>query len=319
MPLPGYHEIPNEYRQNLLLGNGFSVGIHTGFAYPSLYKICSEGYGDNPPYFDEKDIELFNKCETTDFEFVLRQLNIARTVNLIYEIPSILLNNRYRSIRNALIEAVRLTHPFAAQLPAGLLPQLHRLLSTFKNIFSLNYDLLCYWAIMVDVGNFIDFYFQGNSFDSLNVGVRNINAICIYYLHGALHLYRDEFNTYKTVSRGSLLLDFTELITEQHTPLFISEGTSAQKLSLIGSNDYLSFCFSSLMKSRGYMTIHGASLNLETDSHISRAINLSDVTHIAYGIHQPDGNEEKIMEKKNRITAMFRDKYLVFYDSDTFL
>jgi Domain of unknown function (DUF4917) len=59
---------------------------------------------------------------------------------------------------------------------------------TFDFVYSTNYDLLMYWAIMSEdpTLDFVD-YFWGEAFDSLNTEVWG-DRTRILYLHGALHL-----------------------------------------------------------------------------------------------------------------------------------
>ena len=93
----------------------------------------------------------------------------------------------------------------------------------------------------------------------------------VLLLHGALHLYKSQDGrTFKKLSgEDGNLLDLFD-VQGDAIPLFISEGTSRDKLSAIIRNDYLSFAYERFSKHRGSLVVFGHSLSPEFDQHLDR-------------------------------------------------
>lgn len=309
--LASYEEV-REGRDNfLLLGNGFSIGLHRGFAYGSLYERCAK------KLFKLDDIQLFEGFRTTNFERVLGMLSAARQVNNILGIDTKPVVDRHEAIRLALVEAVQVIHPRKASIGVDTYVRLVTFLTEFDGIFTTNYDLLLYWAIMENTNRFVDFFFDGGVFDPTDVEVRS-PKIGVYYLHGSLFLYREFGRTHKQSSHlGHLLDELGEYITSRRTPVFVSEGTSEDKLTAIMSNGYLSFCFDQLTRVEGGLTIHGFSM-ADNDIHIVDAINASKIRKVAYGIYCQDRTDESIRSERLRIESLLPKAKVAFYDSATF-
>jgi hypothetical protein len=128
----------------------------------------------------------------------------------------------------------------------------------------------------------IDFFFNGY-FDRNKVGRREKNAI--FFLHGALFLFADKNKVIK-IDKGkfSTLYEAIQNRIENRNslPLFISEGSSQEKLSNIKKNEYLSFCYDNLRAMTGSLDIYGHGLNPDVDNHIIEAIKDSDTENITY-------------------------------------
>lgn len=166
-------------------------------------------------------------------------------------------------------------------VPDALKSTLRDIFSTFDYVYTTNYDLLLYWSLMDERKKFKDFFwFQKNAegepqrvvFNLWDTAVWN-EVTKVIYLHGALHLYRNaDGETYKAVGMsGDLLERFAQEAAS--LPLFISEGTSKDKLWSIRRNEYLSFAFERFATHRGSMVVFGQSLAPEFDQHIIDAIN----------------------------------------------
>ena len=100
MTLKDYKEIET-WAKNVVLGNGFSIGVSRHFSYPSLRDVCITNR-----YIPDFNNKLFDEFDSNDFEFLLDRLSIASSVNRvlgIYSTPAC----RYNAIRDALINAVR--------------------------------------------------------------------------------------------------------------------------------------------------------------------------------------------------------------------
>jgi hypothetical protein len=128
-------------------------------------------------------------------------------------------------------------------------------LLTYETVFSTNYDLLLYWAIMADHPGLFRDYFWSTVFDSSNTKVWG-TATRILYLHGALHLYYGtDGQTYKERAETDVnLLDLFGRRADA-VPLCVTEGTAQEKLSVIARSDYLSFAFQQLGSATGPMVL----------------------------------------------------------------
>ena len=93
----------------------------------------------------------------------------------------------------------------------------------YKSVFSTNYDLLTYWAMMIegDPDDFRDFFWQvGGPFDPTDVDAWG-SLTLVYFLHGAVHLRRTAPDgAYKQTAAGqNLLAQFWTDWANSGTPL----------------------------------------------------------------------------------------------------
>ncbi len=58
------------------------------------------------------------------------------------------INNSYQQVREALVKTVRKIHPEYDKV-ADRLPIIAKFMKKFRTVFSFNYDLLTYWAMLV--------------------------------------------------------------------------------------------------------------------------------------------------------------------------
>lgn len=307
-----WQELEPKGWQSLLLGNGFSINIWNRFAYNSLFNVAVSG--DVEPVLDPT---LFEKLNTSNFEDVLRALYHARMVDEQLKSPQRKeIEAIYSRTKKSLAAAVNFAH-----VPHGItaLPSINNAFRCFSRIYTTNYDLLPYWAIMhSEIWRFKDlFWGQNNTFDPKNTFV-NAYKCALYYLHGAIHLVELPDGTSKKLV-GNGLVTLTELFDLEHPeyfPLFISEGTSEGKLSRIKRNDYLRFAFEKLQTEEGNLVVLGHSLNKDYDQHLTDALCRSDLLSIAVGVwpHQP---EEQILVFKSHILAELAGKQVYFFDSTT--
>jgi Domain of unknown function (DUF4917) len=258
----------------ILLGNGSSRAIWDGFSYPSLYeKACSADIGN--PLLGE-DIALFDAFETRNFERVLASLKTAGTVAQALGETDADIRARYEHIQRALFEAVGSVHVPWDHVAGTPLLRIRSALRAYSAVYSTNYDLIAYWAIMhIDEGaGFKDlFWGPGNSFDPKNASVSG-NATLVYYLHGGVHLRAlVDGGTRKHVSElGALLDDFPTSFESDEVPLLISEGSAQDKRDAILRSDYLSFAYGRLAQHDGGLVIFGQSLG-EEDDHLVDVLN----------------------------------------------
>jgi hypothetical protein len=137
----------------------------------------------------------------------------------------------------------------------------------------------------------------------------------IYWVHGALHLYRLRSGAIikRTHRLGRNLLDLLGTpYRGVEMPLFIAEGTARQKMRAIRSSDYLSHAYATLAESVGNLVIFGQSLS-SSDSHLVDAINENPRRHIAYGVHE----QRTLLRNKicAEVEAAFPSSTLHFFDS----
>jgi Domain of unknown function (DUF4917) len=315
----------------ILLGNGFSQAVWEKFGYSSIYKAaCSEQHTRQP--LTPEDIKLFEAKETTNFEMILAGLSEAANVNQIFKKEYQFLNERYEHIKSALGEAIRSVHVPWDKVTDNVLSEIKDAISKYKFVFTTNYDLLPYWAIMSGNGpkDFLDFFWSKDDlsgardfFDIANSGVLYPKKTQILYLHGALHLYKDSKTkrTHKMTNGHSK----SNLLEISKVPLFITEGSSSDKLAAIRDSDYLLFAYGQLLSYSKPLVVFGHSLG-PTDQHLIDALKKDNRNKIAISI-RGSNSCEKIMKQKADLMHLFSPTpnshhtkpgpELIFFDAST--
>ncbi len=185
-------------------------------------------------------------------------------------------------------------------------------------VFTTNYDLIPYWALMhQDTDRFRDYFWSGGCFDISDTALYE-NKTAVHYLHGAIHLVeRDDGITEKlTANNLSSLTELFDLAHPSKYPLFITEGTSEDKIIRIRRNDYLRFCYETLEESSGGIVVIGHSIHKDYDQHIIDAINASSNKRVAISVY-PKLSCHDIVSLKARLIEAFDGKTLHFFDSST--
>lgn len=295
----------------LLLGNGFSQNIWKRFGYASLYETARSN--EVTPNLDQADQGLFDKFDTRNFELVLTALSVGRRVNTALEHQTDYLDNRYDSIRKALIAAVHYVHVPWIKVPEETLKAIAGALALHESVYSTNYDLLAYWAIMAQPASFKDYFWAGPEFDISNTEVWG-KCTKMHYLHGGLHLYRRPDG--QTLKRPALedenLLDLFGQPFHNAVPLFVSEGTASQKRVSIYRSEYLSFAFSQFSQDAGPMVVFGHSLSAN-DDHIVKALQAHGSRALAVSLLPgPD-----TVKRKAEIVARLPKADILFFDATT--
>ena len=230
-----------------------------------------------------------------------------------------MLHQAYGRIRIALIDAVNWVHPLWTQLPNEVLLTIRNALLQYRWIYTTNYDLLTYWAIMAAErgGGFKDFFWSDPPFfDIANTSV-SADPTLVLYVHGGLHLERgiDGSTCKRLHSEGeSLLESFQSSPTGERWPLFVSEGTAQDKLNAIRNSDYLSFALHSLATHRGPLAVLGHALD-KSDHHLIDAINHSEADPIGLGLHTESTKD--INSRMCELKAALVGKNLFFFDAET--
>ena len=133
---------------NVLLGNGFSLALDRRFSYDALFEMADFG--------DRRRVKsAFNALDTTDFETVMKVLRSAAKLLKVYPDCS---SNVVRqltqdadNLREVLVAAIadnHLSHP--SEIDEARYKSCRTFLNRFSAIYTLNYDLLLYWALMQD-------------------------------------------------------------------------------------------------------------------------------------------------------------------------
>jgi hypothetical protein len=278
-------------KYNLLLGNGFSCSVYSGFRYDSLFEVArSHGLPDVP-------VAMFERYGTTNFEAVMRLLEdanwIAKKYGIVVDGTSTPMINDLDLVRQALIRSISSTHPpHTFSLTEQQKQSCFTFLNRFHDVFSLNYDLLLYWVLMGSGRWRVDgFGFPSSDTEDppyLVLAQPRDQKPWLFHMHGALHLYTVDGEVRKhryQHTRRPLVEVICEGIENSEYPLFVAEGTSRQKMKHIRSNMYLSLCFQEFVRSTNDLVCFGMSFD-ESDNHIADAIaNNGKVNRIFVGIH----------------------------------
>ncbi len=330
-------------KRHLLLGNGFSIACRADiFHYGSLF-----GQADfsNVP----EVVAVFDALRTQDFEAAIRALENAAKILPAYvahgdEAIATMLKHA-AALKEILVQTIAGNHPhIPSDIPDDKFWACRRFLSHFLAgdkpgcVFTLNYDLLLYWTLMHDDMPFddqIDLGINdgfGNDEDDPDAdyvvwqGETNAHSACVLFLHGALHLFDSgkELQKYTWVRKGVPLVDQArEALARDEYPLFVAEGTSAQKKTKIRHNAYLYQGFkqftANVQQGKHCMFIFGHSL-AENDDHILKRIGKGRLKKLYVGIYGDplDAVNQTIMQRAQALAGLRHEKWpleVAFYDA----
>jgi len=312
--LPAWEEYAtSEAWQGILVGNGASRAVWEDFKYDSLFSVAqSASIADKLTSDDE---HIFAKLgDTRNFEAVLGALLTTSAVCKVLSLPNSKIDERYISIQKALIAAVHKVHVPWSLLPNASLISVADALREYEFIFSTNYDLLLYWAIMARNGEGFRDFFWSSLFDVANTEVWDKTATKVLYLHGALHLrYSTDGGTYK--EQAGEFINLLDLFGKRadSVPLCITEGTARQKLAAIARSDYLSFALQQFGQETGPLVIFGHSLG-PTDQHLAEILSRGERT-FAIGIYPSDAKQ--VIREKAHFQKALAGATLLYFDSTT--
>ena len=302
-------DISDHFSDSILLGNGASIGIDGSFTYQSLREHAIKN-----GLLTANVQRLFDHFQTDDFELILRLVWQANRVNLALEIPDPTTRLAYEHVRDCLIQAVRSIHPEYNEVEDQF-PDIAEFLSSFRTVLSLNYDLTLYWVIMhanrtCNGHLFKDCILHGE-FDEdwqrfrSSISDWDRRSTLVFYPHGSLVLARNILEEeVKLNTRGGR--DLLRSILRQwesgnYVPLFVSEGTSTQKISAIHNSHYLNTVYREVLPKLGQsLTIYGWGFG-EHDTHILKRISESGVLRVAISVFNND------QAYCNRVYQMVRD------------
>ncbi|MBN3175518.1 DUF4917 family protein [Pectobacterium brasiliense] len=286
MPLATFEEKMIEINgesPSILLGNGFSQAWRRDiFSYFNLLQEANFGVRQSTL------MSLFDQLSTYDFEKVMQALDLAERVCRNYNVdPNAIsmINDDKQQLRTSLIDVITRRHPARSSYVT-----LHQYGTAkpftyqFRNIFTLNYDLLLYWIInkteVIPYGYHHSDGFMGDTWIDRP-------EQSIFFLHGGLHIYDTGTSIRKHVFNDHRNTSIAEQVGANlnagHFPLFVSEPNWENKLQKIRHNPYLNSCYNSLKKINGSLFIHGHSM-AENDRHIFDQIQKSNVSRVFVGI-----------------------------------
>lgn len=344
-------ELASKYnKKNLLLGNGFSIAcVPTIFTYSSLFKQAD--FSKMPEVK-----EVFKNLNTQDFEEVVNALEHCSLVILSYKkLPKtvVTIHKHALKLKEILIETIAKNHP---GIPSDIDESKYKACVQFLNnflgndgaIYSLNYDLLLYWALMYGKNEGLlnaepndgfgkDFEFDEETFSAsisdyvIWHGDSNAHGQNIHYLHGALHLFeRDaEIEKFTWVNTGKPLIEQTrEALDVNRFPLFVAEGNSTKKLTRITHSGYLFHSYKSFSqrmktgdkKSTACLFTYGVSFS-QNDEHIIKKISNGRFNHLFVSIYGDVDSEsnKKIISTVETIKRKRKnqDFTISYYDAGT--
>ena len=302
----------------LLVGNGASRSVFADFGYTSLYDTSMSKDIDHP--LTASDKKLFASLETRNFEEVLRALTTALVVGEALKQDVTRFRERYESIQLALVQAVAKVHLEWSWIRDEVLIAIRQELLNYDFVYSTNYDLLIYWAMGAhNFSGFVDYFWNpDHSFDITNTEVFG-KVTKVLWLHGGLHLIRFPDGT--TVKRRKSMFNLLEKFRTDYPtgaiPLFISEGSSRDKLTSIYQSDYLSFAYSTFAEHAGPLVVFGHSLS-QQDRHLVDRMKEWGDRDIAIGIRRTSRTRSNtIISRKARYKKLLPKANLVFFDALT--
>ena len=295
MELKSYNDVikhlsKQRRQKHLLLGNGFSMAYDTEiFSYNALHRFI-----DNLE--DELLTKLFTIVNTKNFEVVLQQLeNFCEIIDAFGSDKQlkIKIQKASETLKHSLIDAIEELHPeHVFKIPEkksnACATFLDMYLSHGGNIFTTNYDVLLYWVLMrnnikahVDgFGRDVEYSEEYDPDDEAEVSDllwgRNKSKQNVHYLHGALPFFDTGIEIIKEEydSENNIMEKIKKRLSKKEYPVFVTSGTSSQKLEHIMHNRYLSECYDNLCNISGSLIVFGFGFG-EYDEHIIEAINIA--------------------------------------------
>lgn len=300
----------------LILGNGASMAVSSSFSYTNLFgKAC------NDSILNQTSKNLFETLQTTDFELVMNKLRQAYIINEVLQLDTdnVALHT-YDNIRQSLIKTIKEIHVQYADAIFQI-DNIRKFLEKFKTVISLNYDLLIYWAIMASndrkpykMKDCFTNHIDGNlgfeyDIEKLREPYNGgADPTLVFYPHGNLILASNENNDELKIriNNNTNLFDaIGEKWKQKYVPLFVSEGSSEQKLKAIRRSTYLNFVYENVLSHlEPTVIIYGWKL-AEQEQHLIKKIFSNNKISNVYISMYLGSNPEPIDEQK-RIASMLK-------------
>ena len=289
-------------KKHLLLGNGFSIALKPDiFSYGSLY--------ENADFSAAPHVKkLFEALGTQDFEIIIKYLQDAAKVVEVYRPSAVTLARSLRSdaaaIKDALVAAIAKRHPNRPfDITAAQYAACRNFIGAFNHIFTLNYDVLLYWALMQDEVDKLNIHHDDgfrhpeDDPDKPWVSWQQANSATVSYLHGALHLFDAgaEITKYTWSKTDKPIVEqIRAALADEKYPLFVAEGESKAKRQRILHNGYLHKALRSFesccSQSTTAIVVFGHSL-AANDRHVLRCISRGGCGDLAVSLFGDPASE----------------------------
>lgn len=307
-------------KRHLMLGNGFSIALFPKiFTYGTLFEQAKSS-----GKMSDDVVKVFDLLGTTDFEQVMEALQNAAKLIDVYtsKNPSVAeaLQADAEQLQNILAETISENHPVRPYVIDEVqYAACRRFLQHFDGgLYTLNYDLLLYWTLMQsevkpDVKSDDGFrdVEDGNE-DYVVWDVQNSDKQRVYYLHGALHIFDagSELKKYTWSKTDVALVDqIRSSLQKRHYPLFVTEGTSDQKLDRIQHSGFLNRAYRSFSGIGGSLFIYGHSL-AKNDEHLLKLIDGGKTSHVFVGLHgNSNAPRNKLIIERAKLFSSRRPAY----------
>lgn len=316
-------------KTHVLLGNGFSRALFDDiFAYQALFLRADFAA------LDPKVREAFTALGTMDFELVMKALRNAASLVHLYAPEHETLAAKFRrdadALREVLAQTIAHNHPARpGDVPVKAYSACRTFLSHFDHIYTLNYDLLLYWALMQaevlpalrDPDDGFRQPEEGRAeYVSWNASESMYQRV--FYLHGALHLFDAGAVLKKMtwVNTGLALIDqIRGALAQDYFPLIVSEGTTEEKKERIFHSGYLTRGYRSIAALPGALFTFGFAMS-ENDDHWLQCIAKGKMKTLAVGLYgDPDSHGNKVIRERAdalaRRRAPNRPLRVMYYDA----
>lgn len=318
-------------KRHAMLGNGFSIACRPDiFVYGKLFERAD--FSKLSP----SARKAFDALGTSDFEKVIKVLRDAEKVLSAYPgapdpIREAMLQDA-EGLREVLVKTIASSHPeHPGDIAEDEYASCRKFLGHFNLIYTLNYDLLLYWALMhtedgedpsSDDGFRKPDYDYGADYVTWESGQSHDQNV--WYLHGALHVFDTgtEIQKYTWVNTGVRLIEqIRDALSRDYFPLFVAEGTSAEKIKRIRHSDYLAKAYRSFQSIGGALFIFGHSL-ASNDEHFLKLIEKGKVQHLFVGLFgDPNSETNRVIIRRAERMAQARKKSsnlaVSFFDSES--
>jgi hypothetical protein len=272
-------------RRHLLLGNGFSIGVHPSFGYDRLFEEAAFVDPDLKRLFEPGDTNFENalKLCSTDADAERIKAGLIRAVAAVHPEHSL-----------------RLTEEQCRSCWAFLANFVGRQRKPLGSLFTTNYDLLLHWVLSRQGKNPGTKQFSPlkcwDGFSSAGYWDPYADAQA-WYLHGAVHIYerpnaRLPGQVYTQMLRWEvgrpLKRQVDACLRGGRFPVFVAAGTSAEKTTLQGRWEYLRRAkqrFRNTCKeSESVIFTAGHSFG-ESDDHIAAYVGKGTVRAVFIGVY----------------------------------
>ena len=317
-------------KRHALLGNGFSIACRPKiFTYGRLYEQAD--FSTISPTAKL----AFEALGTQDFERVIKVLrDSARVIEAYGGSPELAAQFQQDSegLRELVVQTIASSHPsWPGEIEESEYAACRQFLAYFDTVYTFNYDLLLYWTKMHTA--------EGERPDS-DDGFRTpeddleapyvvwepsqSRAQSMWFLHGALHIFDSgtEVQKYTWSKTGVRLIEqIRDALGRGYFPIFVSEGTSAEKYERIRHNDYLAKAYRSFESIQGALFIYGHSL-AENDDHYLRCIRKGKVSHLYVGLYGDSNSVSNkfIIRRANQLSNERRGRNalaVTYYDASS--